>query len=178
MTPSTYAFPGASCHLFEETRSVMRHNTRVMHASSGKLRPRLIISYCCGNSWIKLTLSPFNRICPSVRRASASLAVACRTSTAESMTRFMNSSKPCYMHVSSATLGRRICRSRSVLTLIYPSILNPNCSYNHIETWACDVRRRKMKLMGGMRTLSRRPPPCLPDMSSYSPSISSLRSLS
>ena len=40
-----------------------------------------------------------------------------------------------------------------------PSILKPSCSYSQMETGEFCCKRRKMKLMGGSRTLPRPPPP-------------------
>ena len=46
-----------------------------------------------------------------------------------------------------------------MLTLIFPSIRIPNCSYSHILTVAWVWSSLKMKLMGGSRILRPPPPP-------------------
>jgi hypothetical protein len=74
-------------------------------------------------------------------------AFASVTSTASSITRFMNSSKPC----SSSACTRDHIFRRSV-TLSFPSMRMPRFSYSHTEMVARDCRSLKMKLIGGRRT--------------------------
>lgn len=91
--------------------------------------------YC--NAWMSDTLSPLSKICPNSLRFSSTVLVACFTSTASSMTRFMNSSNP----------------------LIFPSIRMANCSNNQIDTVECCCKSLKMKLIGGNSTFPLPPPP-------------------
>jgi hypothetical protein len=72
-------------------------------------------------------INPRCRRCPpsDLRVSLSFVLVICLTSTASSMTRFMNSSNPC----SRQGQQRQMQRSRaSSLTRILPSILMDNCS--------------------------------------------------
>lgn len=92
---------------------------------------------------------------PNSLRFSSSVFVACLTSTASSITRFMNSSKP-YAAVLACSIPELHCK---LYTLILPSIRIANCSNNHMDTVERCCRSLKMKLIGGKRTLPLPPPP-------------------
>ena len=92
---------------------------------------------------------------PNSLRFSSSVFVACLTSTASSITRFMNSSKPCADLLAYST-PKLHCR---FYTLILPSIRIASCSNNHIDTVERCCRSLKMKLIGGKRTFPLPPPP-------------------
>lgn len=92
---------------------------------------------------------------PNSLRFSSSVFVACLTSTASSITRFMNSSKP-YTGFLAGCDPKLHCR---FYTLILPSIRIASCSNSHIDTVERCCRSLKMKLIGGKRTFPLPPPP-------------------
>lgn len=92
---------------------------------------------------------------PNSLRFSSSVFVACLTSTASSITRFMNSSKP-YAIFLSLFYPKVL---RKLYTLILPSIRIASCSNSHIDTVERCCRSLKMKLIGGRRTFPLPPPP-------------------
>ena len=73
---------------------------------------------------------------PSCLRDSLSFVlVICFTSTASSITRFMNSSKPCEtLSACFVSPEHEEVRGEGERTLIFPSILMESCSYNQTLT--------------------------------------------
>lgn len=96
-------------------------------------------------------LSPLSRIWPTLRLSSGASFLANVTSTASSITRFMNSSKPCVV-VSAVLCVKSVGRGRG-RTLSLPSMRSPRFSYSQTEMVARDCSSLKMKLIGGRRTV-------------------------